>query len=208
MPRKQTLRNPMLAGALAFSLCALPVFAQQAPTGAQVTASTPGKAAVAQTVKVSVGVTAIDKATRTVTLKTAKGESFDVVCGDEVKNFDQIAVGDQLVVQYVRALSLELKKSGGTAAPKETTDAVRAKQGEKPGGAVGRQVTVMTDVVDVNPKAKTISLKGPKGNVVVLDVQNPEQFKVVKKGDKVEAVYTEALAMSVEPAAKKAAAKK
>ena len=202
------MRISMITGLIASSMLALPAFAQQAATGAQVTASTPGKAAVAQTVKASAGVTAVDKATRTVTLKAANGEVFDVVAGDEVKNFDQIAVGDQVTVQYVRALSLTLKKSGGTAAPKETADAVRAKQGEKPGGAIGRQVTVMTDVVDVNPKNKTISLKGPKGNVVVLDVQNPEQFKVVKKGDKVEAVYTEALAISVEPAAKKAPAKK
>jgi hypothetical protein len=63
----------------------------------------------------------------------------------------------------------------------------------------------MADVIDVNPKNKTITLKGPKGNVVELDVQNPDQFKVVKKGDKVEAVYTEALAIGVAPAPKKGA---
>jgi hypothetical protein len=199
------MRNSMIAGLIASSMLALPVFAQQAPTGAQVTASSPGKAAVAETVKASALVTAVDKASRTVTLKPAHGASFEIVAGDEVKNFDQIAVGDQVVVQYLRALSLELKKSGGASGRAESTDAVRAKPGEKPGGAVGRQVTVMTDVIDVNRKNKTISLKGPKGNVIVLDVQNPEQFKVVKKGDKVEAVYTEALAISVEPAAKKAA---
>ena len=62
----------------------------------------------------------------------------------------------------------------------------------------------MADVTAVDPKKKTITLKGPNGNVVVLDVHNPEQFKAVKKGDKVEAVYTEALAIKVEPAAKKA----
>jgi len=38
-------------------------------------------------------------------------------------------------------------------------------------------------------------------------VQNPEQFKVVKKGDQVEATYTEALALSVEPAPKAAVKK-
>ena len=59
----------------------------------------------------------------------------------------------------------------------------------------------MTTVTDVNPKNNTISLKGPKGNVVVLDVKNPDHFKVVKKGDKVEAVYTEALAISEVPRA-------
>jgi hypothetical protein len=178
-------------------------YAQTAPQGAAVIASEPGKAAAAETIKASVVITAIDKASRTVTLKTASGESFDVVAGSEVKNFDQIKVGDQVVVQYARALTLELKKSGGSAAPTETSGAVRAKPGEKPGGGIARQVTVMTTVTDVNPKNNTISLKGPKGNVVVLDVKNPDHFKVVKKGDKVEAVYTEAIAISVEPAAKK-----
>jgi hypothetical protein len=62
-------------------------------------------------------------------------------------------------------------------------------------------------VVGVDPKRKTISLRGPKGNVVALDVQNPDHFKVVKKGDQVEVTYTEALAMSVEPAPKPAAPK-
>jgi hypothetical protein len=178
-------------------------YAQQAPQGARVTASEPGKAAVADTIQASAVVTAIDKASRTVTLKASSGELFDVLAGDDVKNFDQIKIGDEVVVQYVRALTLELKKGGGALTSKESTDAVRAKKGERPGGAVGRQVTVMTKVVDVDPKNRTISLQGPKGNVVVLDVKNPDHFKVVKKGDNVEAVYTEAVAISVQPAAKK-----
>ena len=200
-------KSTMITGMLALSVFALPGYAQQAPTGAAVVASEPGKAVVVQTIKASAVVTAIDKATRTVTLKGAKGNSFDLVAGDEVKNFDQVKVGDEVAVEYVRALTLELKKGGAPAGRTETADAVRAKQGQKPGGAVGRQVTIMADVVDVNPKNKTITLKGPKGNEVELDVQNPEQFKVVKKGDKVEAVYTEALAIAVTPAAKKGAKK-
>jgi len=202
------MRYLTVSSLIATSLLALPALAQQAPAGAVVTASTPGKAGAAATIKASAVVTAIDKANRVFTLKAANGDSFDIVAGADVKNFDQVKVGDELVVQYVRALTLEVKKAGGPATPrKETTDAVRAKKGEKPGGAAGRQVTVMADVTDVNPKEKTITLKGPKGNVVVLDVQNPEQFTAVKKGDKVEAVYTEALAISVEPGAKKPAKK-
>ncbi len=179
MPRKQILLNATMAGALALSLGAPPVFAQQAPTGARVTASEPGKAAVAETIQAAAGVVAIDKASRTVTLKASTREVFDVAAGDQVRNFDQIKVGDQVVVQYVRALTLELKKAGGKPTSKETTDAVRAKAGEKPGGAVGRQVTVKTKVVDVDPKNKTISLQGPKGNVVVLDLNNQEHLTVV-----------------------------
>jgi hypothetical protein len=43
---------------------------------------------------------------------------------------------------------------------------------------------------------------------VTLNVRNPDQFKVVKKGDHVEVTYTEALALSVEPTPKAATAKK
>ena len=65
--------------------------------------------------------------------------------------------------------------------------------------AGARQITAIATVTAVDKKNSTITLKGPRGNVVTLDVHNPDQFKVVKKGDQVEA--TEALALSVEPAA-------
>ena len=201
------MRNTMIAAALAMSFFALPGIAQQAPTGVVATGSEPGKAAAVAAVKASAAVTAIDKATRTLTLKGASGKTMDLVAGDEVKNFDQIKVGDEVTVEYVRALTLELKKGGGATGKTESSGAVTAKPGQKPGAAAARQVTVMAEVTDVNPKNKTITLKGPKGNEVELDVQNPEQFKVVKKGDKVEAVYTEALAVAVVPAPKKGAKK-
>ena len=47
---------------------------QPGATGGAVLASEPGKATVARTVEVSAQVLAIDKATRTLTLKSPKGE--------------------------------------------------------------------------------------------------------------------------------------
>lgn len=200
-------RIAMLAALVTTSIAAVPVVAQQAPAGATVVASEPGRVAVADTVKASAMVTAIDKATRTVTLKGPRGRVFDVIAGDEVRNFDQIAVGDEVVVQYVQALTLEVKKGGGLREMTESADAVRAKPGDKPAGAVGRKVTIVADVMDVNPKKKTITLKGPKGNLIDLDVRNPDHFKVVKKGDQVQAEYVEAIAIAVEPVAKGAGKK-
>lgn len=189
----------------------LPALAQaQKPgvTGGTVLMSEPGKAVVASTAQITATVVAIDKATRTLTLKGPQGKSVDVVAGDEVRNFDQIKVGDQVVAKYVEALSMELMKTRTTGAPTENVGAVRAKPGERPAGAIGREVTALVDVVAVDPKKSIISIKGPRGNVFDLKVQNPDQFKVVKKGDQIQVTYTEALAMSVEPAPKKPAAKK
>ena len=179
-----------------------------APAGGAVVVSEPGKASAMRALEVSASVVGIDKATRTLTLKGPKGQVVDLVASDAVKNFDQIKVGDSVVARYAQALTLELKKTKGVVGATVSEEAAKAKPGERPAVAGARQVTVIADVVAVDPKASTITVKGPKGNLVTLDVQNPDQFKVVKKGDQIEVTYTEALALSVEPAAKPAAAKK
>ena len=80
--------------------------------------------------------------------------------------------------------------------------AVGAKPGEKPAGAAGRQVTVVGDVVAVDTAAKTVTVKGPQ-RTVDLKVNDPEQLKLIAKGDQIEATFTEAMAISVSPAKKK-----
>jgi hypothetical protein len=47
-----------------------------------------------------------------VKLKMPKGDVRSVAVGDDVRNFDQIKVGDTVTVEYVEALTLELKKDG------------------------------------------------------------------------------------------------
>jgi hypothetical protein len=174
--------------------------------GGAVVASEPGKAAAVRAVEISAQVVAIDKATRTVSLKTPKGDVVDIVASADVKNFDQVKVGDYLFVRYAQALTLELQKVKTSAGqPSVREEAAKAKPGEKPAVAGAREVTAIATVTAVDKKNSTIALKGPRGNVVTLDVRNPDQFKVIKKGDQVEVTYTEALALSVEPAKKPAA---
>jgi len=190
--------------ALIAAIFAAAAFAQKPDVkGGAVITSEPGKATAVRAVQISAQVVSIDKATRTLTLKGPQGNVVDVVAGDEVRNFDQIKVGDFVVVRYAQALTLELRKTKGAAGDVTVREeTARAKTGERPGAVGARQVTAIANVIAVDPKKSTITLKGPRGNVVVLDVQNPDQFKVVKKGDQVEVTYTEALALSVEPAPK------
>jgi len=196
------MRSIVIVLTAALAVAAMPATAQQpGASGGTVVTSKPGKGTIVETVEVSARVVSIDQKTRTVTLKGPEGNVVDIVAGDEVRNFKQIKVGDMVVARYVRALSLELRKTkGGSRGITESDAAVRAKSGERPGAGVARQVTAIADVIGVDPKAMTITLKGPRGNIVDLHVQNPDHFKVVKKGDEVEVTYTEALALSVEPA--------
>jgi len=198
------MRNSTILVLAAFAMAPHAAHAQQGATGV---ASVPGKAAAVSIAEITATVTAVDKASRTVTLKGPKGNEVDVVAGEQVKNFDQIKVGDQVTAQYQESLTLELKKTKGKLDATEKAGAVRAAPGERPAGAVGRQVTVLADVVKVDQPNSIISLKGPKGRVVDLKVRNQDHFKVVKVGDQVEAVYTEALAIAVTPAPRTAAKK-
>jgi Cu/Ag efflux protein CusF len=157
--------------------------------------------------RITASVEAVDPANRTVTLKGPRGNVLTLPAGPEVKNFDQIKVGDRVVVRYVEALSLELKKGGaGIRERVESETGARAQPGERPAAGAARQVSVTADVVAVNPKRQTVTLRGPK-QTVTLKVRDPKQLKLVKAGDQVEATYTEAAAISVEPAPKPAAKK-
>jgi len=163
--------------------------------------SSPGKAAIGATIDLTAKVTAVDKANRIVTLQGSRGTIMDVVAGEEVRNFDQIKVGDTVAARYRQAVTLELRKSKGTTGSVETAVVTRAAPGERPGGTVVRETQVTAEVIDVDPVKSMIALKGPKGRVVELQVLNPDHFKVVKKGDYVDAVYSQAWAVELKPAA-------
>jgi Cu/Ag efflux protein CusF len=180
-----------------------PAALAQEESNVQVTKA-PGTATIKGARTVTATVQDIDRATRTVLLKGRNGTVVEVEVGDEARNFDQLQVGDVVTAVYREALTLNLKKKGdGTASAEEIPSMERAAAGGKPGGTVGREVRIVANVVAVNSKTRTVTLKGPKGNTQDLKVEDPAQLANIKQGDQVEAVYTEALAISVEPAVKK-----
>jgi len=186
-----------LAACIVATVLAAPSFAQQ---GAVVAGKAPGMAGIAHTANVEAKITKIDHKTREITLTGPQGNELTLTAGPEVKNFAQLKVGDAVDVQYVESLVLELKKGGGMPVERTEEHAMTsAKPGETPAAAGGRRVTVVGNVVDVDTAGKKVTVKGPK-RTVVLDVEDPEQLKMIAKGDQVQATYTEAAAMSVIPA--------
>ena len=191
-----------LATFFAFVIAAALAAPVAAQTGTAVVGKGPGMAGAAQTVKVTATITAIDAKTRDITLKGPQGNEVTVTAGPEVKNFAQMKVGDQVNIEYLEALTLELKKGGGMIVQRTVKEGMAgAKPGEQPAGGAGRQVTIVADVVGVDAAKQTVTLRGPK-RTVDLRIPDPEQFKRVAKGDQVEATYTQAVAVVVEPAKK------
>ena len=185
----------------AVAMLARPALAQP-ETSVEVTKGT-GTATVVGTATVTATVVAIDLATRTVTLKDKRGRVVEVEVGEEARNFDQLKVGDVVTTEYREAMSLSLTKASGPRSASQRLIEQRSAPGAKPGGTIGREITVLADVVAVNAKAKTVTLKGPQGNAVDVIVEDPEQMKHIRKGDQVEVVYTEAVAISVTPGTNK-----
>ena len=188
------LKHAWIAGLLSLSTC----LAQAAEVATEV-ATAPGKANLVEAVSAQATVTAIDMASRKVSLKNAAGESFDIVAGEQVTNLANLKVGDTVALRYMQMLDLELLK--GTAGVRKRVVEVaadKAEAGEKPGAGIGKKVTLYGDVIAVDKGQQTITVKGVD-HTLVLKVHNPAQFALIAKGDQIKAVQTQAVGIGILP---------
>jgi len=149
-------------------------------------------------------VTAIDVPQRRVTLKDQDGKETVVTAGEQVKNLEQVSVGDEVVVSYTEALAWQVKPAGegapGISADEEVTS---AKPGEKPARSAGRSVMLTATITEIDLTNGTVTLTGPEGNPLTFKARDPANLKKVQVGDLVDISYSEALAIAVRPVNKK-----
>jgi hypothetical protein len=169
-------------------------------------ASPPEPLNIENTEKLTATVEAVDQTKRTVTLRAPNGLSQTIEVSPEVRNLAQVEAGDQVVVQYYEGLAAQLTRKGEPATSVGQVDeallGTRAEPGHKPGGAVGSVVTTTVVIQAVDRSANTVTFEGPEGSRTV-SVKRPEAQKFIaglKQGDEVDITYTEALAVSVQPA--------
>jgi Cu/Ag efflux protein CusF len=162
----------------------------------------------AESVTVKATVTAIAPDTRVLLLKGEGGKVVSLQVPAEVKNFPQIKVGDIVVARYVEAIAFELKKPGESGAKASVTEEMaKAAPGEKPAGIIASQVKVTVVIQAIDMKKPSVTVQGPEGNLYDLKVKDPKKLEGLKVGDRVEIIYTQALAISVEAAPKAPASK-
>jgi hypothetical protein len=96
-----------------------------------------------------------------------------------------------------------MRKPGDpTSATIEAADAV-AEKGQRPGAAVGTRATIPVTITAVDTTTNVVSFYGADREVRSLAVvrqQAKDYIKQLKPGDQITITYTEALAVSVEPA--------
>ena len=152
-------------------------------------------------------VKSIDLATRRVVITTPDGQDHEFVVGKQARNLPQVKVGDDVIVQYQEALAVEVNETDPTKPLPQPTEAIatdRSEVGKKPEGVIARTVTLNGTVEAIDMDKKVATIKGSGGNTVEVKMQHPERWQNVKVGDTITAKYSEALALSVQPAGPKA----
>ena len=157
-------------------------------------------------VETTATVTAVDMKNHLVTIQGPDGNSAIIRVTDQVKNLPQVKIGDKVNITYYRSAVVDLVKTKGDV--KLGTEVRGAKAsapaGEKPAGAIRTEVKRRVEVVFVDPYQKFISFRGPDVGLRKVTLKNRPDLQhyldELKKGDIVEVTYTEALAISLEPA--------
>jgi hypothetical protein len=147
-------------------------------------------------------VDAVNLPARMVVLRGEQNATAAVMVGPQVRNLEQVQPGDKVVVSYYQALAAAVRKPG-EGGEGVVTDAMRARPGERPGGAVGQAITTTVAIEAVDTSFNTVTFRRPDGYLRTVAVESPEGREFIRKvrpGEQVEVTYTEAVAVDVKPA--------
>jgi hypothetical protein len=190
-------RASTTAACLAATLCLATVARAETP------AAEPQGEVMMASATVTATVLRINHETREVTVKAEDGEEHTFVASEDVKNLAQVKPGDVITATYGEALAYEVKKGGQVADVATVVGGGAAAPGSRPAGGIARQTTVTVLITAIDPKAPSVTFKGPQGNTRTIKVLHPEKLEGVSVGDTVELTFTEAFAVKVEAAPKK-----
>lgn len=152
-----------------------------------------------QSMTVSAVVEAIDHESRVVTVRTTDGEAITFTASEEARNLDQVDVGDLLLAEYVKTVTIEVMANEGMQPNAANASAMaRSEKGAMPGMAAMDATVVTATVEEINLETNTFKLKGPDGTVNEFVARNPENLKRSKVGDLVVITATTTVAITVE----------
>ncbi len=149
-------------------------------------------------------VTALDVATRTITLRGPLGGEVTGKVAPEVKNLPQVKVGDLVTTSYYSSLAVSAHKKGEPNPLFTGGDVTTAEAGKRPAGHLIEQTKATVTVVAVDTKARTLTVSDEQGDLFTTDVIRPEfvaKLANLKPGDQLDLVLTEALFLEVTKAA-------
>ena len=158
---------------------------------------------IEDTVEASATVESVDVLNRLMTIKTEAGDLVTLEVGPEVQNLVQVRQGDRVVVRYREAIGARISNDAAGQPVSIDVDTDRARLGQRPSARASATTNVPVTINSVDTRSNLVTFSGPDGLVRSITVATPEGrdfIRQLKKGDTVVLSFTEALAVSVEPA--------
>jgi hypothetical protein len=143
-------------------------------------------------------VQSVNPADRTVVLLHPDGSSSTYKCGPDVRNFDQIKVGDHVTATVAESLAIGLMKGGGMPTGMGSSSAtIRSPLGDKPGARMVDTVGFIAKVVGIDALNRQVTLQMPDGTNRTVKVGPDINLINVSPGDDVGVRVTRAVAIAV-----------
>ena len=148
------------------------------------------------TATVTATIEAVDKENRTVRLKPTGRDSVDVKVPEDMQGFNTLRTGDQVTATYFADYAVDVRKAGDTAPPATPQTTTQRKE-RTPGSETRMERTFRVTVEAIDPKAPSLTVKGPQGRVVTLGLRDASQLKNIQVGDTVDVKYFQSLLIKV-----------
>ena len=151
-----------------------------------------------ETFKTTATVTAIDAASRKVTVVSKDGKKQVFKAGPEVVNFEQIRIGDQVVVTVAEELVVYMAKDGVPLPDGTSALVALAPKGDKPGVLMAGTSQVTAKVIGLDRKSRKAMLQLPDGTTKTFTVRQDVDLSKRELGEEIVIRCTEAVAIRVE----------
>ena len=188
----QNVKSAFFAAALGAAL----VIAQHSPVKAQ-------GATVEETAVSSALVHEVDYTARQVLLETEDGRFLTFDVPDDVRNLEQVEVGDSVNVMYFGGIAASLAAPGDEPIVMDMATAMaRAEEGDRPAGATMQELTTTVTFDAFDPETSMVMFTGQAGVQRSVEVADPDMrafVETLEAGDQVDVTVVEIIAIEVAP---------
>lgn len=152
--------------------------------------------------EISAVVRSVNLKQRTITVIAPDHQLVTVDVDPAVKRLNEIRSGDKIVLQYFQSLAFEVREP--TEKERQSpiiagAAAVKNPQQLPPALGAARSVHAIVTIEGIDRSKRAVTVRGPEGRVIEVEVMNPANLDKIKIGDTVAVDYTEALAVGVDP---------
>lgn len=158
-----------------------------APSGMTEVSYTPGEAGgvIESKFTATARVSKIDKSSRKVTLTTSDGRPVDFTAGPEIRNFDQLKVGDNVEATISERLVAFVRKGSEDPAVAHAAALATAPKGAKPGALVAEAYEITASVQSIDTSARRATLLFADGQARTVSIRPDVEMSRYKVGDTV-----------------------